>query len=319
MLRVSHAMLWVVALGALVASCGGAPEAQSPPPASQEPDQAAAAPTPTPQARLTLGVVARPLRGTVSAADLTALGLPNDDGLYVAHVHQGGPGMEAGLEAGDILLSLAGRRLSSLPDFDAALAGHAEGDGMVAELWRSRARLETTIRPRASTSVFQRACELGDAEGCYSMGTLLAQHQEVGQNRAWALEFIKKGCDRGSPDACLRLAHALEEGGLGMPANPLRAAGLYEKVCQQEVPDACVALARIYAQPGGAMESQERAATLYQRACGWRHAEACHEIAQRYELGNGVPQDAQRALSLHRVACDLGSQASCASLGQASR
>jgi hypothetical protein len=312
-------MLWVVALGALAASCGGAPEAQSPPPPSPETDQAAPAPTPAPQARLTVGVVARPLHGTVSAADLGALGLPNDDGLYVAHVHQGGPGMEAGLQAGDILLSLAGRRLSSQSDVDAVLAGRNEGDGVLAELWRSRARLETTVRPRTRTSVFQRACELGDAEGCFSMGTLLAQHQEVGQNRAWALEFIKKGCDRGSPDACLRLAHALEEGGLGLQANPVRAAGLYEQVCQQEVPDACVALARVYAQPGGPLESQERAATLYQRACGWRHAEACHEIAERYELGNGVPQDSQRSLSLHRVACDLGSQASCASLGQAAR
>jgi len=270
-----------------------------------------------PQARLTLGVVARPLRGTVSAADLGSLGLSSDEGLYVAHVHQGGPGMEAGLQAGDILLSLAGRSLSSQADVDAALAGRAEGEGMVAELWRSRARLETTIRPKGSTAVFQHACELGDAEGCFSLGTLLAQHPEVGQNQAWALEYIKKGCDRGSSDACLRLAHALEEGGLGMQANPLRAAGLYEKGCQQEVPDACVALARIYAQPGGALESQERAATLYQRACGWRHAEACHEIAERYEHGNGVPKDAQRSLSLHRVACDLGSQASCARLAEA--
>jgi uncharacterized protein len=312
MQRASRAGLGVALLGAMLASCGSGPEAE-PPPSPQDPGQASPPPA-APSVRLTLGIVARPLRGTVSEADLRALGLPDDSGLYLAHVHEQGPGMKAGLQREDVLLLLAGRPLDSLAALDAALASHAEGDSVAVELWRGRARLETTARLEGAAAVFQRACEQGDAEGCFSMGTMLAQHEEVGQNRAWALEFIKKGCDRGSADACLRLARALEQGELGSAPNPLRAAGLYEKVCQQDVPAACVGLARIYGQPGGALESQERAATLYQRACGWRDPEACHEIAQRYELGNGVPQDAQRALSLHRVACDLGHQGSCARL-----
>jgi hypothetical protein len=257
-------------------------------------------------------VIARPLRGAVSESDLRALGLPDDMGLFVAHVHQEGPAMKAGLQNGDVLLVLAERLLDSKATFDAALEGYGEGDVVPVEYWRSKAQQRATVRLEGATTVFQRACDHGDANGCFSMGALLAQHADVGQNQAWALEFLKKGCKGGSADACVRLGRAFEEGALGAPQNQLRAAGLYEKACQQNLPSACLALATIYATPGGPLESQERAANLLQRACGWRDAGACHEIANRYERGDGVPQDPQRASSLHRVACDLGNEASCA-------
>jgi TPR repeat protein len=139
---------------------------------------------------------------------------------------------------------------------------------------------------------------------------MLADSPAAAQNPARAAAFLKRGCDIGSAEACVRLGAAHRDGSLGQQQNALLAAGLFEKACQKESPDGCLALAGIYASPG-ALESQEQAAELYQRACGWRVAEACREIALRYESGTGVPQDAQRARSLHHIACDLGSQASC--------
>jgi TPR repeat protein len=324
MKRTRRTALNAAVLGAFVAACG-TQEAPEPAPGLQDAVAVAraAANTSPPPAPTTLGVVARPIRGVASRSDLQAWGIPDDAGLFVAHVHQDGPGALAGLQQGDVLRHLEGRILESGPALDSALSGYGAGDEVFVEYWRDGAPQEVAIRLEEAPAVYQRACDRGDPEGCFAMGTLLAEAEPV---QAGALQHFTLGCERGSASACVRLGRALEAGELGAPKNLIRAAGLYESACRQEVPEGCFGLANVYATAGSPLENQERATTLYQRVCGWRNAEACHAIAVRYASGTGIAKDVQRSRSLHGIACDLGSQESCqqlaariSHLGQGSR
>jgi hypothetical protein len=307
MQRTRPAALLAVALGLLLGSCGAQPETQPPPTPAPSVE-----PTPTPQIELTFGLIARPVRGTVSPDDLKAWGLPDDSGLMVAHAHQEGPAMRAGLRDGDVIHSLGGQAIDSVASLDAVLEGRAPGDAVVLRCWRDGVPQDVRVRLEPAADVYRRACDGGDPEGCFSLGAMLAEGRGGAQNPARAAAFLKKGCDGGSAEACVRVADAHLEGSLGLQQNVLLAASLYEKACEARAASGCLALAGIYGTPGGSLESQDQAAALYQRACGWRVAEACHQIALRFASGNGVAQDAQRSSSLHRVACDLGSSESCA-------
>jgi len=307
--------LHAAVLGAFLAACGTA-ETPEPTPGLQDAVTVARASVQAsaPPAPITLGVVALPVRGAASRSDLEGWGIPDDAGLFVAYVHQDGPGARAGLQQGDVLRTLEGRILDSGPALDSALGGYHSGDEVVVECWRGGAPQGVAIQLEEAAAVYQRACDQGDPEGCFAMGTLLAEGVGAGPDQAEALGHFKLGCERGSQSACVRLGQAYEEGELAAPKNLLRAAGLYEKACEEEVPEGCFKLANVYATTGSPLENQERAATLYQRVCGWQNADACHEIAARCASGNGIPKDIQRSRSLHRVACDLGSQKSCQQL-----
>ena len=315
MRRTRRMALHAAVLGAFLAGCSTS-ETPDPTPALQDAVTVARASVraSAPPAPTTLGVVALPVRGAASQSDLEGWGIPDDAGLFVAHVHQDGPGARASLRQGDVLRTLEGRILDSGSALDSALSGYGSGDEVVVEYWRGGARQSVAIRLEEAAAVYQRACDRGDPEGCFAMGTLLADGVGTGPGRAEALGHFKLGCERGSPSACVRLGQAYEEGELGAPKNLLRAAGLYEKACKEEVPEGCFKLANVYATTGSPLENQERAATLYQRVCGWRNAEACNAIATRCASGNGIAKDIQRSRSLHRVACDLGSQESCQQL-----
>jgi TPR repeat protein len=247
----------------------------------------------------------------VSPDNLREWRLPDDSGLLLAHVHQGGPAMQAGLAAGDVIYAVQGEPVDSVSSLATALGSFAAGDTVTLECWHQGAPMKAVARLAAAEGVFQRACGGGDAGGCFSMGVLLAEAPDVDRSPGRAAAFLRKACNGGSAEACVRVAAAHRDGSLGLSQSPLLAATLYEKACQGRAAAGCLGLAGLYATPGGALESQEQAAELYQRACGWHVAEACHEMALRYASGNGVVQDAQRSRSLHRVACDLGSQESC--------
>jgi 2-alkenal reductase len=65
--------------------------------------------------------------------------LPVDYGLYIQRIGRGSSIEQAGLQPGDIILSLGGERLDERTPLIRALAHHQVGERVIAELWRDGA------------------------------------------------------------------------------------------------------------------------------------------------------------------------------------
>ncbi len=153
MRRAQRTALVAAALGILIGSCGGEPETQSQPASAPQAVPSTQA-TPPPEV-LTLGVIARPVRGTVSPDNLKEWRLPDDSGLLPAHIHQDGPAMEAGLPAA-LYQRVCGWRLAEACHEIARR--HDSGTGVPVDARRSR-------------SLHRVACDLGSQESCGLVGS----------------------------------------------------------------------------------------------------------------------------------------------------
>ena len=88
-----------------------------------------------------LGLAVRSLDQALAGA----LALSPGEGLIVDAVEEGSPAQQAGLEAGDVLLTIDGAALGLPRDLNRALLDRAPGD-VAALVWRrGRTRLETTV------------------------------------------------------------------------------------------------------------------------------------------------------------------------------
>ncbi len=75
-----------------------------------------------------------------------SLGIPGRKGALVAEVTPGGPGDAAGLRAGDAVLSLNGRELTSSSDLTRRVGTAREGDRLRLEIWRDGRRQTLEVR-----------------------------------------------------------------------------------------------------------------------------------------------------------------------------
>lgn len=73
----------------------------------------------------------------VNARIATELSLPNAEGVYVTNVNQGSSAYEAGMRAGDVIISLNGNRVSTVPELQEQVALFRPGDRVSLEYYRS--------------------------------------------------------------------------------------------------------------------------------------------------------------------------------------
>ena len=97
---------------------------------------------------------------------------------------------------------------------------------------------------------FGRACDLGHADGCARLAAFV---QNGGQ------EVFVRACDGGDGVSCFILGWQMDKG-MGVTADPARAAALFERSC----------------------------------AAGW--ARGCGSLGECYRQGEGVPVDPVRAM-----------------------
>jgi len=74
------------------------------------------------------------------------LGLPDVRGVLLTEVHSGLAAANAGLRAGDVLLSIQGKKVSAPNELQSAVALHRPGEELQAELWRDGEVRSFTIR-----------------------------------------------------------------------------------------------------------------------------------------------------------------------------
>jgi serine protease Do len=95
------------------------------------------------------GHVRRPRIGVnvqaISPTLAAGLGLKQDWGLVVSDMLPGGPADKAGIQVGDILLSLDGTSLTNLPRFETALFRRSHGNPVTIEVLRGSEKMSFTV------------------------------------------------------------------------------------------------------------------------------------------------------------------------------
>jgi TPR repeat protein len=148
----------------------------------------------------------------------------------------------------------------------------------------------------------KKACDAGQMEQCYRLGSLYYKGTTVGMDLKKAAGLFRKACDAGQQPACRDLAQMYEDGD-GVKQDTAQAFTLREKLCAGGDGELCFKLAE---------DNPGRAAPLYEQACNAGYSKACYSGGQAFSNGSyGATKDLARAAALYQKGCDAGDMASC--------
>lgn len=227
----------------------------------------------------------------------------------------------------------------------ACILGVAEG---CTELGRTVGGPDAT----AARSLFRRACDKGDGEGCVrhalttilgegvardeaagvaelqsscdtypaaacglaALGLLESAHQrDAAPEHEWIALFAQRGCDAGDGLACRVLGDAFHEGN-GVSQDFGKALELYTRACEAGNGTACASEGVLSLQTGEAVSGTRSADDLFTRGCELGSSEACRMLViERAHQEGGMKQDAAHE-ALFRLACDRGAGVACLAL-----
>jgi serine protease Do len=146
-----------------------------------------------------------------------SLGIPGRKGALVAELTPGGPAERAGLRAGDAILSLNGRELTSSTDLTRRVGASREGDQLRLEVWRDGRR--QTIEVRAGRRPVDQGPGAVSPTEAATLGLRLrpldqaarAQHRLPATVRGVVIEAVAPGSD--AAEKGLRAGDVLERVG----------------------------------------------------------------------------------------------------------
>ncbi len=126
---------------------------------------------------------------------------------------------------------------------------------------------------------YKRACDLGDAWGCYHLSTIYSERynnqKEAQKLLDRAINLSQNGCKSEDPDPidCFLLG-SLYESGIGLPRDEKKAISLYEKACEAGNGGACLNLAYIHQRKGDGKKFDE----FRVKSCKGSRADICYEL-----------------------------------------
>ncbi len=126
--------------------------------------------------------------------------------------------------------------------------------------------------PAAAGKNFAHACEVGLKAGCADILRVAAQ--DNGQ-------ALQNACDRGDSESCFLLG-SLFYSGSGVPKDPARAFTLLQRSCSSGWPRGCAGLAELYRAGIGAPLDEARALEEFNKACRAGVASSCFSAASMY-------------------------------------
>lgn len=162
-------------------------------------------------------------------------------------------------------------------------------DGDVGSACLALAQIALQAKDAQATLRFaDRACSLGSADGCSTLGFLYYTAQlGIRWDIAQGATFFTKACELGSGLGCANQAE-LVRFGINGPADPAKAFTLYTKSCEAGQHAGCAGAALYLARgDGGATKDLARAQTMFRAACTADVAEACVELAALLEAHGG--------------------------------
>lgn len=141
-------------------------------------------------------------------------------------------------------------------------------------------------------TLYQKACDDGDASGCNAAGYAHYTGAGTGWNVQQAANGYMKACNLGDATGCSNVGE-LYEYGIAYAKLPEKAYEFYQKGCTPSDDIGCGKLARFYATgTGGAKKDNEAAMRAFHRGCDATYAdpEACRGLAEMWRtLKKGEP------------------------------
>lgn len=158
--------------------------------------------------------------------------------------------------------------------------------------------------PARSVTLYKKACDDGNADGCAGLGIELVWNQ-LGQKLdvAGGAAMLAAACRSGSMRGCNALGSATEEG-KGVPKSEEQARELYQRACDGGERRGCRNVAvYLAAGRGGLPKSLDRSVALYDKACKMGDTFACAKFGMAMLEGIGVVRSCEKATELLEKAC----------------
>jgi TPR repeat protein len=147
-----------------------------------------------------------------------------------------------------------------------------------------------------------------DPATCFAVGEVYAAIAPADPKRA--ADMFDASCKYGLIAGCLKMALSYETG-QGRPRDPARAQAIYQKVCDAGVACACIVNGvRLTAPEHGERDARRGAAALA-RACEVGDRKGCRWLARLYHEGRGVERDENKAADLRARACAQKDREAC--------
>ncbi len=141
---------------------------------------------------------------------------------------------------------------------------------------------------------FQKAADLGNAEGMQGMSWIYYNGRGVPENKAEGLRWMKMAAEHGNVEAIQSIAYDYENG-KDMPTDYTEAMKWYTKAANMGSNQAMVNIGNIYQNGEGVPSNYTEAMSWYKKAMDAGNKFALFEIGSMYEFGYGVPKDEKEA------------------------
>jgi len=173
--------------------------------------------------------------------------------------------------------------------------------------WKASAPLNPKPDLAAAEGFAEKACKLGDHEGCMVLGMVRVQRGRFKEG----LDALLVGCAYKLPEACYQAGLLYSRGtAAGIPQDARRALPLLEKACRAGHGHACHEVGIIWRE-GRIGVDLEKSAAYYIKACDLGSAHACGDAGNRLAEGRGVAKDVARGIELMTRGCDDGAPYAC--------
>lgn len=218
------------------------------------------------------------------------------------------------------LLLIIHPALGSEDPTTSAAADHRDAE---TQFQQARASLHGKGAPKDVKKAFELmklAAEQGHPEATGALGYFYSQGVAVEKDERLALEWFRKGAEKGSAKACLNLGKLLIDGkaDAGVPADLLRAEGLrwITKAADKRLVEAAYTLGRYhYYGEHGLVQDYTAAARYFKIAADQNDPESLNFLGVMNDLGSGMPQNSAVAEDFFRKAALLGHLKAQANLG----
>ncbi|HJU30537.1 MAG TPA: PDZ domain-containing protein, partial [Hyphomicrobiaceae bacterium] len=252
-----------------------------------------------------LGVTVETLERPLAAA----LGLRDAEAVLITATAPGGPGAQAGLRLGDIVVALNERPVADTREFTQRLASMVPGSEAALEIWRagdSSADFVRTVRNLATD---------GNTGAMHRMGRLYAGGLGVPRDEAQAAGWYRKGADAGDAASEGALAVALLEG-RGVAVDKQEGVRLLRSASAQGNPEAMGLLGRMLVEGRNVDKDAAEGSRLLTAASEADYSPAMVDLGRLLISGtSGVPTDPAKSAYWFRKAADMGNANGMAGLG----
>jgi|HubBroStandDraft_1064217.scaffolds.fasta_scaffold04801_5 hypothetical protein len=136
--------------------------------------------------------------------------------------------------------------------------------------------------------VFQSACDRGDSESCFLLGSLYYAGQGVAKDPARAFHLFQQSCKGGWPRGCSGLAECYRSG-QGAAADTALALENYNKACHAEIAPSCFSAASMYRALDNEREAQAKLHEGCEISAGYAESNAAYAESGSQPKAASVP------------------------------